>query len=347
MAEALRVRCGDEPVIVEDWVASVHPIAAPLAMAGYRQLIVHCPKVWQWAYRWIETRPETAVGGPGMRFMMEKLADALLKHRPRAIVSTYPLYASLLEMLRTEGMRVPPLLTIITDAVSIHPTWVVSRSNWYAVADEASRSVMKGFGIDETIVEATGFPVSLRFCNAKVRSSDGKRLLYLPSTPGSHVERTLMGLLPLVDLGVELTVVLGRHASRLYQRMRRLQDSFDSPKLNVLGWTEQIPELLLASDLVITKAGGAITHELMAAATPGILDYVVPGQEEGNAEELVRHKGGIVTTTADHTVAAAKRLLIEAPGELREMKAALESIAAPDASMKVADMLLKRLKSVE
>jgi len=41
---------------------------------------------------------------------------------------------------------------------------------------------------------------------------------------------------------------------------------------------------------VICKAGGAILHEVLAAHIPAVIDYVVPGQEEGNAELLLRHE---------------------------------------------------------
>ncbi len=50
-----------------------------------------------------------------------------------------------------------------------------------------------------------------------------------------------------------------------------------------IGWTDRIPTLLQTHHCVISKAGGAAVQEAMAARCPLLIDYIVPGQEEGNA----------------------------------------------------------------
>ena len=50
-------------------------------------------------------------------------------------------------------------------------------------------------------------------------------------------------------------------------------------------------ELMLSHHLVIGKAGGATVQEAIAARCPMIVNQVIPGQEEGNAELISR--GGL------------------------------------------------------
>ena len=57
-----------------------------------------------------------------------------------------------------------------------------------------------------------------------------------------------------------------------------------------LGWTNQMPELMMSHHLVISKAGGATVQEAIAARCPMIVNQVIPGQEEGNAE-LIEETG--------------------------------------------------------
>ena len=45
-----------------------------------------------------------------------------------------------------------------------------------------------------------------------------------------------------------------------------------------------MPELMMSNHLVISKAGSAIVQEAIAARCPMIINQVIPGQEEGNAE---------------------------------------------------------------
>ena len=49
-----------------------------------------------------------------------------------------------------------------------------------------------------------------------------------------------------------------------------------------------MPELMMSHHLVIGKAGGAIVQEAIAARCPMIINQVIPGQEEGNAELIWR-----------------------------------------------------------
>ncbi len=48
---------------------------------------------------------------------------------------------------------------------------------------------------------------------------------------------------------------------------------------------------------VVSKAGGATTQEAVAARCPMVVNQVVPGQEEGNCELLLRHGAGALATT--------------------------------------------------
>ena len=49
--------------------------------------------------------------------------------------------------------------------------------------------------------------------------------------------------------------------------------------------------------VVVSKAGGATTQEAIAARCPMVVNQVVPGQEEGNCELLLRHGAGALATT--------------------------------------------------
>jgi hypothetical protein len=55
-------------------------------------------------------------------------------------------------------------------------------------------------------------------------------------------------------------------------------------RARIYGWTNQMPRRLMSHHLVIGKAGGAMVQEAIAARCPMIVNQVIPGQEEGNAE---------------------------------------------------------------
>lgn len=332
----------DEQVEIVDVFDVAHPVTAPLMKQTYLMLITRAPSVWAWAFARsakmnFDGKVDTLAG------LRNAIAELLAKHEPRAVVCTYPVYPKLLQQLKARGRKVPPIFTVITDSISIHPTWMLAPSDGYFVADEDSKQSAVKLGAESALVHVTGFPVSLDLMETPLSeecASPHGKMLYLPSTGVGHVAGTLEALRPLVESGVKLTLPLGKHVSRLHQTVTRFTDSVPGASVEVLGWTNRVPHLLKTHDLVICKAGGAILHEALAATCPAVIDYVVPGQEEGNAELLTKHDCGVTTKSPRETGEQATRLLANNLAEAKRMKANMRAHSEPAAAEKIARHVL-------
>ncbi|MEI6534995.1 MAG: glycosyltransferase [Verrucomicrobiaceae bacterium] len=323
-----------------------HPLISPLLKNNYQMLITRAPVLWGRIFSHTAKMDFSGSSGVDMLAgLRRELRELLLKERPRAIISTYPVYSKIVQTLRAEGLTVPPLFTVVTDSITIHGLWMLAPSDRYFVADEDSKQALAAMGAENDKIFATGFPVHLDFTKTPLPLPDlpQGRILYLPSTGERHVGRTLESLRPLLATGTHLTLPVGKHASRLYHTVTRFTDSLPGASIEVLGWTNQIPRLLQTHDLVICKAGGAILHEALAARCPAIIDYIVPGQEEGNAELLVKHDCGVVTRTPAETGVQAVRLLANNRAEAKRMKANALPLSEPEASLKIARNVLAGL----
>jgi len=251
------------------------------------------------------------------------------------------MYATLMDALRKTG-PVPPLVTVITDSITVHKIWLNQPSEVYCVADEDTMRVVESCGIAAEKIRITGFPVSLQFTEPLPAAADpgAQRILYLPSTTARRVGATLNALRPILEQGVKLTIPTGKHGSRLYHVLRKFSDSAKNLSIEIMGWTDRIPELLRTHDVVICKAGGAILHEVLAARIPAVIDYVVPGQEEGNAE-LLLSKGAAIRTNRARKTAEAVRLILADDGRLgREMRERMQPLSVPDAALLTAHEVL-------
>lgn len=341
-AAALRRLCPDEDVQVSDLVSDVQPMVAGVLKALYQMAITHLPSAWRLVYKMLAKSDIEPKDSVVLAPLLKGLRTKIETLRPRLIVSTYPLYATLMDGLRKEdmGTALPPLMTIITDSISVHPVWIMRPSDLYCVADPETLEVMvHKLGIPAAKVRVTGFPVSLQFIEplpADAHPPGVQRILYLPSTTARHVKATLNALKPLLATGVHLTIPVGKHGPRLYHLLRQLTDAMPDAKVEIIGWTTRIPELLRTHDVVICKAGGAILHEVMAAKIPAVIDYVVPGQEEGNAEMLTSNHCGICTRTPRETADAVAKILANGGAVAKEMCASVEKISVPDAALRAA-----------
>lgn len=344
-AEALRRLCPGEDVQTCDLISEVQPRIATLLKNLYQQAITHFPSGWRFVYRMLEKSDVEPQDSAWLAPMVRGLKDKIETLKPRLIVSTYPLYAALIDALRKQQVEeLPRLVTVITDSISVHRIWVMQPSDLYCVADEETRDiVVNKLGIPSPKVRVTGFPVSLQFTEAlppEAFSPSIQRILYLPSTAARRVATTLASLKPLLQAGVKLTIPVGKHSSRLYHVLRKFTDELPDVDVDIIGWTTRIPELLRTHDVVICKAGGAILHEVLAARIPAVIDYVVPGQEEGNAEMLLSRNCAYRTHTSKETGEAVAKVLADGGKIGRQMRENMLSISVPDAALRTAQAAL-------
>ncbi|MBE7498362.1 MAG: hypothetical protein HS117_25775 [Verrucomicrobiaceae bacterium] len=342
-ADALIKLLPGEKVEVTDLISEVQPRIAAVMKAAYQVAIIHCPAAWRLTYKMLAKPQMTAPDAAWQLPLIRAVEEIIERERPRLILSTYPVYSAVLAALRAKR-PVPPLVTIITDSVSVHPIWVSAPSDRFCVADDDTQRVVEKLGVSRDKIRVTGFPVSLAFTEPLPADAAGdgrQRILYLPSTPARHVKATLEALRPVLMSGVRLTLPVGKHGSRLYHVLRRFTDSLPPGTMEIVGWTPRIPEFLRTHDVVICKAGGAILHEVLAARIPAVIDYVVPGQEEGNAEMLTSRDCGIRTHSPPETAAAVQSILTNDGAAGRRMRANMMPLSVPDAAIKTAQAALK------
>ncbi|HUF63792.1 MAG TPA: glycosyltransferase, partial [Verrucomicrobiales bacterium] len=306
---------------------------------GYEYAITRLPALWKWIYR---------LGGstPGSPFRSRELVDILLRRLavldPAAVACTHPFYHDLIHKARKRpGGPGFPLLTVLTDSISIHSLWLRHPGDRICVADQHTAEVILSRGISADRLSVTGFPVHPVFTElAPAPAPDGEtrpaRLLYLPATSRNHVAATLGRLLEVrAAIPFTLTIVLGRHEQTLGRVIRDITANL--PGIEVLGWTDQMPQLLCSHHLVVTKAGGATVNEAIAARCPLLLNYVVPGQEEGNAERVEKEILGAVLSDPSSVAKMVEHLLQE-PGMMtwHGWRRRLEEVARPEAALTIA-----------
>ena len=348
ISEGLRLQAPTEEILVSDLVSEVHPLASDVLKAAYQFAIIRCPWAWRSFYNYLANPGVSQSFTKGMDTFLNATAQRLATYKPRALVSTYPLYSASMQMLRAQGIETPPLVTVITDSVTVHPVWMLAPSDLYLVADEETKEVMVNqYGTAPEIVKVTGFPVSLDFTRQPpaIPRNPAGRILYFPSTPVSHVERTLDALRPLIANGMTLTMPVGKHASRLHHVTRRFMDANPKADFELVGWTNRIPELLQTHDALITKAGGAILHEVLAARIPAVIDYVVPGQEEGNAAMLLDHQCGLRSHSPQETAECVTQLLAGNCKLAATMRENMRPLSIPNASILGAEAVLSLAQS--
>src|SRR6202043_244856 len=218
--------------------------------------------------------------------------------------STYPIYNYVIDAINAEGRpKSFSQITVITDSITVNSIWYRCISDYFLVANEDTANVLRNAGVPEPQIRIFGFPVTYRFAEMPDnRYRDGnkgpRRVLYLINSGKKEAPALVRRLCKRTDL--QLTVTVGRDRTL----RREIESEIKSPvhPVEILGWSNRMPELLMSHHLVITKAGGATVQEAIAARTPVIISQVVPGQEEGNARLIVENDCGRLAPDPDSIV---------------------------------------------
>lgn len=286
----------------------------PLLFEWTRQLylkITHSyPDLWRIFFDLTDRMDMEVGGGSGLRRMVDALSALIVEVKPDAVLCTFPIYASCMDELRRESVvSLPPYLLVITDSLKISRAWLSSSPNLRLVTDERTRrELLNGYGLAEDSVQVTGFPTADDTELSPVKSwSEGEpfRVLYVPQKNATETKAEVMAMLR-AHPDVCVTIVMGKRTDVL--PMEHFQE-IGQDRLIVLGWVENMPRLMAEHHVYVGKAGGACVHEAYAAALPVLVNYLLPGQEEGNLELLESEGCGCLAETPAELVALMKHLL--------------------------------------
>ena len=112
-----------------------------------------------------------------------------------------------------------------------------------------------------------------------------------------------------------------------------------SSDIKILSYTDQVPELMYISDLVVTKPGGLTTSESLASHLPMVIINPIPGQEEENAEFLENKGIAIWIRKSDDSKNIIENLLSN-NDKLQSMKENTYLLAKPLSTQSICKILL-------
>lgn len=305
----------------------------------------HAPWLYAWFYRATDhDRPFSLIGSFCSRVGLRGMQRDLAQTQPAVVVSSYWSSVPLAHTARRRSGQTFLNALIVTD-YRAHRHWIRPEADLIMVASQETARQMLARGADPDKVVVTGIPISARFGSligadpSALRRKHGLNPdlpLLLVSGGGKGDYRALHELLAeLGNLGQPVQVLLPAGTPR------RGVEQLGGATVHHLGYTDDFPELLAASDLVVGKAGGLTVTEATALGVPVVVYAPIPGQEEHNAEFLERHGAGVWVRDRQALGRAVLRALD--PDEHTAMSRAARALGVPDAADRVAQALLGRL----
>ncbi len=276
--------------------------------------------------------------------LYEIMHDLIRAEKPDAIVSTYPLFQAPLSTYFKLNRTFVPLTLIVTDLATVHRIWFSPGVDMCMVPTMEVYDLAMSNGIAQNKIHITGIPVSPAFSGRQPAKKELRNQLgWDPKLPtvlavGSRrVDQLLDNLNVLNHFGrpIQLVAVAGKD-DELFAQLQAVDWHVPA---HIYNFVTNMPEFMQAADAIICKAGGLVVTESLAAGLPMLLVDVIPGQEEGNRDYVVKNGAADMIESPMEMLETMAHLMADGGALFKQRARNARQLGKPNSALDVAEMV--------
>lgn len=285
------VQRGDTAEVVD--ILEVLPFHIGRLLRGsYSAVLRHTPWVYEWVYRKffvprmgsaMRPDPLVAASGPAVCRLIER-------YRPDVVVSTFHLCGQITGRLRASGRLNLPSVVVVNELVA-HQMWTHTANDRFiclhpSIATEVTRRTGKpAFAAAPAVRPEFSAAVDASAARANLRRQlgiDAESPVALVSA-GAWGSGDIVETVEAIASPDHVTLVLcGRNES-----LRRALSRGDASScVTALGWRDDVPDVMRASDVLVENAGGQTAMEALAIGLPVLTFRPLPGHGRDDARAM-------------------------------------------------------------
>lgn len=326
-----------------DFFIEYAPPPFDMAVTGYAPM-AQVPDLWELGYKLSNGKWRSKLVQDVLWPYVRKAAERLLKEHPCDLfLSVHPIINT--PILRVLGDEHIPYIVVITDMVTTHAFWYNLSSTLTLTPTVNARDRGIEIGLDPRKIEVIGQPIADKFRRQTASKDELRQMLNWPQDKPvvlmvgggegmGPIEETVLAV-DQAGLNLMMAVIAGKNDS--------LKNSLENAGLKtpskVYGFVENMPDLMNAADIIMTKAGPGTISEAFIAGLPIILYSKMPGQEDGNVDFVVDQGAGVWAPDPEDVVATL-RYWLNNPEVLQEIATTSKNLARPDASKDIAQRII-------
>ena len=360
MKDEIEKKCIDgEHITCEiiDSLKLINTTMDKIISSGYEKSAKYTPKAWGGVYKMSDANIVSKHEYKGNLFntlLASKLKKLLKERKPDLIIGTHPFPMIALSTLKKKypyrnafnSFFVPPLISVLTDYTA-HSTYIQDEIDYYIAGDEYVKEVLISEGVDGDKIKPYGIPVEKSFLEHREKSVVLEELGLAPdkftvllmggSFGAGNIKDTLKELLE-IDRDFQIIVITGRNET-LKEKLEKSLEKHDIDKnISILGFTQDMNDILSAVDIIVSKQGGLTTTECLLKELPMIIPYYIPGQEEENMDFL-SNCGAALRTSKKFTISVLLKVLIDNPMRMELLKNNIKSVKKQNTAEDIANLV--------
>ncbi len=332
----------DYDVEIIDFQEVISSFINSFTKSTYESWVKFTPSLYKLLYESTNTRVPLIklLNQVNYPFVLTKLTKFFQEKNPDLVISTYPVWSYLASEIRKKTNKNAKFVSVITDSITIHNSWVIADNDYLLVANNDTATSIHKLGVPYEKIKVLGYPVRLDFIQKTDREKFLEEIglnpkkftvLFLPTSQQQRKNIRIINSLT-ENNKYNVIVITGRD-SKLRPKLEKYGNKTN---VKIFGWTDQMPTFIKSCDLVITKAGGSTVMECVAAGKPIIITSIIPGQEAGNAELIQRYHLGVIAEPAQKDIAGDVEFIRK---NYTAFTRKIAKMSRPQAALDIADFL--------
>lgn len=276
--------------------------------------------------------------------IVKNTAQKIVRKKVDVIVTTHPGFVYPVLRARRELGKNIKFITMVSDLMVTHASWCADQSDLVLVPTEEVFNRAARHGIEEKSMRIVGLPVRQDFTEGGFNKSEVlkflnlkpnlKTVLLMGGGEGVGKIEDIAESLNDPKLKIQMVIVAGRN----YTLLNKLDKKDWKVPTKIFGFIDFLPQVMNASDILITKGGPTTICEGFTKGLPMIIYDYIPVQEEKNVE-LVVDKGAGVLEKNPRKIKNIVRKWVDEEKELRKVADNSRRFSQKDSAVKVAKII--------
>lgn len=277
--------------------------------------------IFDGVYQFFDNKVTTAPYKPIIKtvFKNKELTEEIVNYNPDILISSHFFGNIMIGMMNKKGLTHTKIISIITDYVS-HEMWIKDEKNIdaFIVSNEMVKKELITHNINPRKIYPFGIPIKSGFkmtdtvSNIKEKygiNNDLKTFLFFAGgSAGASQSYKLFKRMVVSDYDINIIYVCGKNEA-LKNRAEKLVRKLKRNNVKVIGFSNEVNNLLGICNVVITKPGGLSVTEALEMKKPMILFRGIGAQETYNAKFVGKNGYGVYARNMAHFTRIMNKML--------------------------------------
>lgn len=369
----------DSVVKIEDTIEYASPFLNKTVTGGYVYMATKAPKMYGSFYKTIdkETAMNKTVEIVVSQFR-KKFLPLINDFQPDIIVTTHSIGTEMATALKNKENIKIPIISIITD-FAVHQTYISDGVDAYILSSHEMINQMVDRGVERVRLYPYGIPVKQAFFEKIDRQQAFESEEMNPDIPVILIMAGSFGVTDILKIyhkivkspcEFQVIVITGKN-EKLYEtfdkylsklalnnawfdydieKPKGFKSSFKlsrhkkpSKPTKLLYYTDEVEKYMQMADIIVTKPGGLTVSESIATGLPMGIFKAIPGQEEQNADYLVREGMAVRLSKSNQCTETITDLMMH-PDKLADMRQAIKDSARGNSAENIYLLMCELIK---